>query len=123
MAIMNIMSFNIRWCNTSAKRERLQQNLKLQMVDICLLEETKLQSIYDNVVVSLWKNKDVEWITTWSHVMSRVLLNMWNTFSLNFSFVREKFIGINVEWIGIPYYIFNVYSFYNILRKMKFGRN
>ena len=51
---MNNLTLNIRGCGSSVKRKRLQYHLKHNNIDVCMIQETKVQLVDDNLVMSLW---------------------------------------------------------------------
>lgn len=54
---MNLVSCDIRGCDNSMKRRRLCQLLEKCMVDTCFIQESKLQSMNDQVVRGVWETK------------------------------------------------------------------
>lgn len=58
---MNILSYNIIGCGSSLKRKSLAQLIRKEDFDVCFIQKVKDKVIYENIVVSMWGNKKVEW--------------------------------------------------------------
>ena len=71
---MNIMSFNIRGCGNIVKKKRLQHHIRTNKIDLCLLQETKVNTIYDSLIKSLWGDKDMDWTSKSSDGLSGGIL-------------------------------------------------
>ncbi|CAJ2672026.1 unnamed protein product [Trifolium pratense] len=99
------------WGNT-AKRRRLSSLIQSGAFDLCLLQETKRSDFDDFMIQNLWGNIDVEWLAKESRGLSGGLLSVWkrNLFKLCFSFTGTGYLGVCVEWKGMPLYIVNIYS-------------
>lgn len=74
---MNILSYNIIGYGSSLKRKSLVQLIKKEDFDVCFIQETKAKVIDENLVVSMWGNKDVEWSFKGGNGRSGGLLIMW----------------------------------------------
>ncbi|XP_045822121.1 uncharacterized protein LOC123915007 [Trifolium pratense] len=88
---------------------------------MCLLQETK-RTVFDYFMIhNLWGHKEVDWVAKESCGLSGGLLSVWNRdlFSMRFSFTRDGFLGVCVEWKDVLIYIFNVNSPCNIAGKRK----
>lgn len=92
---------------------RINQIIQSGMVDICIIQETKLQKIDSKLVCSLWRNNDGEWTSFASHGFSRGIPIMWIVGSLYliYNFRGYGFVGMNVNWNELACYIVNIYSY------------
>lgn len=69
---MNKMSYNIRGSGNSGKRRNIQQTIRLGMVDVCFIKETKFQKLDYKLVFSKWGDSEVEWSSCDSKGLSGV---------------------------------------------------
>lgn len=84
------------------KRKSLAQLIRKEDFDVCFIQEIKDKVIYENIVVSMWGNKKVEWSFKGVNGRSGGFLIIWKkgSFDLCFSVVGEGFVGIKVRWKG-----------------------
>lgn len=57
---MNIWTFNFRGYEDSFKRRRLSQIITKGKVDMCFIQESKVQQMEDGLVSSMWGSKECE---------------------------------------------------------------
>lgn len=76
-------------------------------------------------MASLWGDNDLEWSFKGALGSSGGFLIMWRKclFGLNFSFVGEGFIGVNVKWKELNIHLVNMYSSSLTYNKRKVGRS
>jgi exonuclease III len=73
-----IISWNVRGLNERDKRLRISNLLRLWKVDIVCLQETKMESISNSFVQSLWGCPYVDWCRVDSRGASGGILIMWD---------------------------------------------
>jgi exonuclease III len=61
---MKIVSLNLRGWDGSAKRRRLSSFIQQEVFDVCLLQETKKKTSFeDHLIHNLWGgHQDVDWV-------------------------------------------------------------
>ncbi|CAK8542070.1 unnamed protein product [Lathyrus sativus] len=110
---MNIISINIIGCGSIVKRKRLTCLIQSCNVDICFIQETKLEFMDDYLASSsIWGNSEVEWSVLGSKGVAEGIATLWekNAIKLNCNFIGEGFLGLNAEWNGKDIFFINVYS-------------
>ena len=75
---LNILSWNGRGLNDSAKRARICNLLSIWKTDIVCLQETKLTAVSQTLVRSLWRCRYVDWISLDSVGASGGIILMWD---------------------------------------------
>lgn len=60
---MKIMSYNIRGAGSTIKCKEVRELIKKHGIDICCLQETKLESISDAHAKLLWGMGNFGWVT------------------------------------------------------------
>jgi exonuclease III len=73
-----IISWNVRGLNERDKRLRISNLLRLWKVDIICLQKTKMESISNNFVQSLWGCPYMDWCRVDSRGASGGILIMWD---------------------------------------------
>ena len=73
-----IISWNVRGLNERFKRLRISNLLRLWKVDIVCFQETKMVSISNNLVKSLWGCPYLDWCCMDSRGASGGILIMWD---------------------------------------------
>ncbi|KAL8557753.1 hypothetical protein ACS0TY_005021 [Phlomoides rotata] len=58
---MKILSYNTRGLGKKAKRKEVRIILQKHSIDLCCLQETKLESISENVCKSIWGHSKFDW--------------------------------------------------------------
>ncbi|CAK8567726.1 unnamed protein product [Lathyrus sativus] len=118
---MNVLTYNICGSGSSIKRIRLRKNILAGKADICFIQETKNQSMMDEVVNSLWGNKACGWSTLDAIGQSGGILIVWRdkVICLTYNFKWTRFLGINAMWNGLNCYFVNVYSPCGVAEKCK----
>ncbi|XP_058751345.1 uncharacterized protein LOC131624421 [Vicia villosa] len=116
---MNILTYNIRGSGCPIKRKRLGALIRKDSFDLCLLQETKVESFTDIVVYEMWGGTDVEWTFRPSRGRSGGIISMWRKglFGLGFSFAGDGYVGFNGRWKNLNVYVVNVYSSCTIAKK------
>lgn len=96
---MNIVSLNVRRCRNSIKRRRKKPILSNGKVDICFIQETKIQKMGDNLLFRLWGNMDWQWFTVDSISQSSGILTIWRKEVIDSvcSFRGKGFLGLNAR--------------------------
>lgn len=92
---------------------------------MCMLQETKMHSMDDFSVHSIWGQNDLMWSAknVVGHFGGSLL--MWNPSLLQaqFSFEGTGFVGIKSIWKGMVVYFVNVYSPCSIIGKRRLWSN
>jgi hypothetical protein len=119
---MIIASINIRGLGGVVKRKYVKDLVRLERIDFLVIQETKLESISDNLCHSLWGADDCNWDFLPSSG-NRGILSIWNksTTNLIFSFVGEGFVGVCLEWGALKKvcFVVNVYSSCDLIGKRR----
>lgn len=58
---MNILSYNIRGGGCLSKRKRVSFLLQFSKVEVCFIQETKLDGFNYNLAKYFWRGCEVEW--------------------------------------------------------------
>ena len=74
----NIISWNVKGLNERDKRLRISNLLRLWKVDIVCFQETKMETISNSFVQSLWGCPYVDWCHVDSRGASGGILIMWD---------------------------------------------
>ncbi|XP_058733490.1 uncharacterized protein LOC131605112 [Vicia villosa] len=122
---MIIGSFNIRGGGNLIKRKRIAQIVKNGKADFFLIQESKLESVEEGIVKSLWPNEKVGWSFSGSSGAAGGLIIMWKEGECEvlFSFRGEGFLGIKAIHKGFPFFIVNVYSPCSLQSKRKLWKD
>jgi hypothetical protein len=111
---MIIASINIRGLGGAVKRKYLKELVRKENIEFLAIQETKLDSITDNLCHSLWGGDDCNWAFLPSVGNSGGILSIWSSSAalLLFSFVGEGFVGVCLEWGPLKKvcFVINVYS-------------
>lgn len=109
---MNIISYNIRGCGNTIKKRKLNRLLEKGEVDVCFLQESRIQNLNDKVVKKLRRSEEIEQSRKNSEGFSRGLIILWKFGSIQpmFCFMGEWFIRIGTIMQGNLCYFINVYS-------------
>jgi exonuclease III len=75
---LNLISWNVRGLNDGAKRTRICNLLHHWKADVVCFQETKLMSVTQGLVKSLWRCKYVDWISLNSIGASGGIILMWD---------------------------------------------
>src|SRR4051812_4408234 len=108
---MIVLSYNVRGCGSSVKRKCSRSSIQSVQVDVCFIQESKLSSLIQVDVRSLWMDAKVEWSAKWFVERSRGIITLWKPglFELIISFMGEGFLGLCVLWQGTRVYLVIVY--------------
>lgn len=94
------------------KRIRIKEFFSKGKADLCLLQETKIQDISEDVVLSFWGPGEVDWSAKGPIGRSGGILILWKKDLLVsiFRFCGERFLGLCCNFKGQKCYVVNVYS-------------
>lgn len=69
------------------------------LLDVCFIQEIKLQCFSDLIAEAFWGNKEVEWTTCNSIGEDGGMFILWRkgSLSLNYSFVGKCYVGVNID--------------------------
>lgn len=81
-------------------------------MEACFIQETKISYFNDNLASSFWGSSDVDWTTSNSDGASRglVILRKKGSLVVNYSFIGQGFVGINILWQGYNVNLVNIYA-------------
>ncbi|XP_058775098.1 uncharacterized protein LOC131649352 [Vicia villosa] len=118
---MIIGSFNIRGGSSALKRRRVNSIIKKGNADIFLIQETKLSNMKEAVAHSFWCHPEIGFSSTDSVGRSGGLITLWRKYNLEVltSFRGEGYLGIKVRWKDNDYYVVNIYSSCDIVKKKR----
>ncbi|CAK8568088.1 unnamed protein product [Lathyrus sativus] len=118
---MNLITYNIKGCGTSIKRQMVCQLILGGNVDVYFIQESKIQNMTDSLVKIIWGKYDYGWSSVEVIGRSRGILTIWmrHKFCSNFSFKGKGYLGVNGLWKGTNCYIVNVYSSCNNVEKRR----
>ncbi|KAL8493542.1 hypothetical protein ACS0TY_024657 [Phlomoides rotata] len=87
------------------KRQEVKRIIKENGVDMCCLEETKLEQLEDRFGFDIWSGKDFDW--TWREAEGRSggLISIWNRKAFEKTMVNGRWIVDNEDMV-----ILNVYA-------------
>ncbi|XP_058775987.1 uncharacterized protein LOC131650289 [Vicia villosa] len=102
---MIIGSLHIRGGANALKRRRVEALIKKGNADIFMIQETKITSLKDDVARSFWNFSEIGF--SFSNSIVEIV----------HSFKGEGFLGIKVAWKGHFYYVANVYSSCELVKK------
>jgi exonuclease III len=120
---MIVVSYNVRGLGGQIKRRKLRELVKNHNVDFLAIQETKLNSVSDQLCYSLWGSHDCEWAFLPAEGNSGGILSIWNkaNSSLLFTFMGDGFVGVCLEW-GVMKsicFVVNIYTKCNFSAKRK----
>ncbi|XP_058786229.1 uncharacterized protein LOC131660883 [Vicia villosa] len=118
---MIIGSFNIRGGGNALKRRRISSLVIKSKADIFFIQETKLTNMHDFVAKIFWNRKDIGFSYSNSLGRSGGLLTLWkeDMFDVLLSFKGEGFLGVKVCKNNNFFYLINVYSSCEIVKKRR----
>lgn len=118
---MIIGSFNIRGGMCALKRSRINSIIMKGKADVFLIQETKFSNMSDLVANSLWRTPELGFSFSNLEGRSVGLITLWKKENLTVicSFKGVGFLGIKVFWKDNIYYIVNVYSSCDFLKKKR----
>ncbi|KAL8513736.1 hypothetical protein ACS0TY_013010 [Phlomoides rotata] len=58
---MRILSYNVRGLGKKAKRMKVKEIIKKQNIDLCCIQETKMEEVSKLRCLGLWGNPNFEW--------------------------------------------------------------
>ncbi|KAL8541409.1 hypothetical protein ACS0TY_002610 [Phlomoides rotata] len=108
------MTFNVSGMGKRMKRYEVRRIIKENGVDMCCLQETKLEYLEDRIGFDLWPGKDFDW--AWREVegCSGGLISIWNRkiFVKTSSWHDKGILVVNGRWIddNEEMVILNVYA-------------
>ncbi|XP_058774258.1 uncharacterized protein LOC131648524 [Vicia villosa] len=116
---MIIGSLNIRGGVSALNRRRIDEVIRRGKAEIFLLQETKITSLNEEVARSFWVSPDIGYSFSNSLGRSGGLLILWKAGKMEVvnSFKGEGYLGIKVLWKGDCYYVVNVYSSCDLVKK------
>lgn len=109
---MIIGSYNIRGGGSIIKHKRICSSINKGKADFFIIQETKMETMLDSMVNSMWDNGNFEYCFLPSVDRSGGLVLAWNYDSMKVlsSFYGTGFLETKVLWKDNIYYIANVYS-------------
>ena len=75
---LEILTWNVRGLNDRDERLRIKNMIKDWHADVICLQETKMELITVQIVLSLWRNQFVDWMFLGSNGASGGILLMWD---------------------------------------------
>ncbi|KAL8557651.1 hypothetical protein ACS0TY_004930 [Phlomoides rotata] len=75
---MKILSYNVRGLGKKAKRREVRDIIKKQKIELCCIQETKLEEITKFRCMGLWGNSNFDWAFSESVGRSGGILSMWD---------------------------------------------
>ncbi|XP_058760649.1 uncharacterized protein LOC131633997 [Vicia villosa] len=118
---MNIVTYNIRGGGNYSKRKKISFLLCSGKIDVCFLQETKIDCVTDSIAKSFWGGENVEWTASSSVGAAGGMLILWKkeTLQVNFSFRGLGYVGINITKEGRPVNLVNVYAPNTVVQRRK----
>ncbi|KAL8507818.1 hypothetical protein ACS0TY_018376 [Phlomoides rotata] len=118
---MKVMSFNVRGLGKRIKRNEIRSLIRSNGIEMCCIQETKMEKIDIRLGRELWGDKDCEWVYREAEGRSGGLISIWNTkvFSKTSSWHVSGMLVVNGRWIDgdVDMVIINVYAPCSILEK------
>lgn len=89
--------------------------------DLCFIQETKLKTMMEDIVKSMWGDSPVEWSSKDSQGLSGGMLIIWRKgiITPSFRFYAGGYLGVCADFKGRRCYFINVYSFCNSMLKKR----
>lgn len=75
---MKLMSYNIRGLGKKIKRSELKNLIKDHRIDVCCIQETKIEKIESWMCRAIWGNNNFDWAYKESADLSGGMLIIWN---------------------------------------------
>ncbi|KAL8485188.1 hypothetical protein ACS0TY_027479 [Phlomoides rotata] len=75
---MKILCYNVRGLGKKAKRRGVKDIIKKQEIELCCIQETKIQEVSKIRCMSLWRNPNFDWAYNESEGRSGGILSIWN---------------------------------------------
>ncbi|KAL8463104.1 hypothetical protein ACS0TY_033938 [Phlomoides rotata] len=72
------MTFNVRGLGRRMKRQEVRRIIKKNGMDMCCLQETKLEYVDDRIGFEIWPGKEFEWAWREAEGRSGGLISIWN---------------------------------------------
>ncbi|KAL8503591.1 hypothetical protein ACS0TY_022358 [Phlomoides rotata] len=115
------MSFNARELGKRIKRNEIRRLSRSNGIEMCCIQETKMEKIEDRIGGEIWGDKDYEWVYRKSEGRSGGLILIWNTkvFSKTSSWHLKGMLVANGRWVDedADMVIINVYALCSVLEK------
>ncbi|KAL8480950.1 hypothetical protein ACS0TY_027463 [Phlomoides rotata] len=111
---MKVMTFNVRSMGNKMKRQEVRRIIKETGVDMCCLQETKLDHLEERLGSELWPGKDFDWVGGEAEGRAGGLISIWNrkAFVKTSSWHHKGLLVVNGRWSGdnVQMVILNVYA-------------
>jgi hypothetical protein len=124
---MILTSYNVRGLGGQIKRRKIKELIQKYKVEFLAIQETKMETITDNLCYSLWGSQDCDWAFLPSEGNSGGILSIWSKSCsyLIFTFIGEGFVGVCLEW-GVSKsicFVVNIYAKCDLPSKRKLWHN
>jgi mannosylglycoprotein endo-beta-mannosidase len=120
---MIVCSFNIRGLGSRVKRKKIRDLVRGEKLDFLAIQETKMESISEAFVNSLWGSCDCDWAYLPAEGNSGGILSIWNKVktSLVFTFIGVGFVGVCLDIVNESRrcFVVNVYAKCNFRAKQQ----
>lgn len=97
---MKILSFNVRGAGSTVKSKEVRDLIYKLNVDVCCLQETKLENMSEFMARSLWGDGNFGWVVRNSCGRSGGIMTLWNSevFSAASTWHMEGAVIVNGLW-------------------------
>ncbi|KAL8490614.1 hypothetical protein ACS0TY_022568 [Phlomoides rotata] len=108
------MTFNVRGLGKRMKRQEVRRIIKTNGIDMCCLQETKMEQMEHMSGGDLWPDREFEWVWREAEGRSGGLISIWNRkwFVKTSSWHSRRVLVVNGRWVedNEEMVVINVYA-------------
>ncbi|KAL8472766.1 hypothetical protein ACS0TY_029839 [Phlomoides rotata] len=117
------MSFNVRGLGKKIKKNDVKQMIIQNGIDMCCIQESKIEKIEEKIVKELWFDRDFDWVWRESEGREGGIISIWNrkVFSKISLWHIHGMLVVNEIWLedNALVMIINVYAPCNVSDKVQ----
>ncbi|KAL8530707.1 hypothetical protein ACS0TY_007661 [Phlomoides rotata] len=98
---MKVMTFNVRGLGKRMKRKEVKSIIKNNDMDLCCIQETKLEKLESRIGYEIWPGNDFDWAWRDAEGRSGGLISIWNRklFEKTSSWHSKGLLVVNGRWL------------------------
>lgn len=111
---MMIVSWNIRGLGTGVKVSVVREIIRKSRVNVCFIQESKLESIFEDLIRKMWYNDNYEFRFSVARGSSGGLISIWDkdVFQVTSDYCVDRVIVLVGKWKlkGMDATLINIYA-------------
>ncbi|KAL8457806.1 hypothetical protein ACS0TY_035616 [Phlomoides rotata] len=98
---MKVLSYNIRGAGRREKRREVRELIEKSRIEICCLQEIKVEEVNKRLCKSIWGNSPSDWAWLGSIGNTGGILTIWNSevFQKTSEWSRTGMLVVNGRWV------------------------